>query len=961
MVKMIYATNVHGLPGAIRTVFQKNNTLKLNYSVKPWYKYREDGKPGREVILYFNDKLEDKATITIECNGGKESWDISPVKPLDSLSILLPADAGLKATQAQIVLLTSDGKYEEKIVVPAKKQWTVYIYPHSHVDIGYTNLQEVVEKLHVRNIDVGIDIARKTQHYPEGARFVWNPESTWVVSSYLKNASPEQKASFIEAVKKGWIQIDGAHSNLNTGILSDEEILQIFKNSKEIEAVTGVPVNTMVQMDNPGASWGLVQAAAQNGIHGFFSFPNYYDLRKKWENQPFYWRSQDGKSRLFFLQATSYGYGYRAKGSKYGLGKIQAFTAEYDRLSTSDPMQNFIDPFIFEETAKLERANSPYDIFAMTWSMADNCLIDADLPEAVRQWNQKYAYPKLVIAGTKDILAVYEKKYGSVVPEYTGDFTEFWTNGLGSDAKRVGMARRAKENLVQAETLWQLLHKDSPAPVKEFRDTWENLLLAAEHTWGYQDPRAPLAKEVEANKASFFENAETLSKDLIADALKPIKKEGSNTIAIINTLSWPRDGLITLSAEQSLAGDRVVDDRGKAMLSQRLSSGELVFQCSKIPPFGSGSFRILPGKNTQKSGFKTSAFSISNELISVILDEKTGSIKNLTDLKTKREFVNPSSNVQLNNYNYVVGVFNGKDIVSAPTYASEVSVKIKESGPLIVSLLVRSKAEGCNWLTREIRITKDKPFIELINTIDKIATKTKEGIHFGFDFNIPSGKTRMDIPLGVITPDENQLSGANRNWFTFQRWVDISNKDYGVTWTSIESPLIEFGNLTGNILDGARQAEKWLKTVPETQTLYSWLLNNHWDTNFPLEQGGVITSRYYVLLHGAYDPVVANRFGVEQHRPLIAVETAKTLANDPLVLVNNPRIMVSSLKRSADNQSVILRLRSVSEKAEQVALTWPLNKPVAVYQCLPDEKPLQSSSNTFTIPAYGLTSLRIDF
>jgi len=42
------------------------------------------------------------------------------------------------------------------------------------------------------------------------------------------------------------------------------------------------------------------------------------------------------------------------------------------------PLQNFLDPFIFDETAKLEEADCPYDLFAMTWSMADNCVIDAE-------------------------------------------------------------------------------------------------------------------------------------------------------------------------------------------------------------------------------------------------------------------------------------------------------------------------------------------------------------------------------------------------------------------------------------------------------------------------------------------------------------------------------------------------------------------------------------------------------
>ncbi len=77
--------------------------------------------------------------------------------------------------------------------------------------------------------------------------------------------------------------------------------------------------------------------------------------------------------------------------------------------------------------------------------MADNCLIDADLPEAVKQWNATYAFPKLIIAGAKEILNAYESRYANIIPSYKGDFTEFWTDGLGSDAKRVALSQHAKE------------------------------------------------------------------------------------------------------------------------------------------------------------------------------------------------------------------------------------------------------------------------------------------------------------------------------------------------------------------------------------------------------------------------------------------------------------------------------------------------------------------------------------
>lgn len=962
-LSMMIVNFPYGVAGG--SIFTKQK-ISFSYSIKPWYKYHQNGQPGREIMLYFDhDKPKSNLAVSISCEGKKKEYSIVlPSQPIDSLSVLLPANTGIKATKAILTLANGSKRTTEVINVPAKKQWKVYIYPHSHVDIGYTNLQDVVKKLHVRNIDVGIDIAKKTQHYPQGARFVWNPEATWVVDNYLEQASPAQKESFKAAVKKGWVQIDGAHSNINTTTCSDEELLRVFANNPKIATLTGVPITTMVQVDNPGAGWGLVQAAALNGIKGFFSFPNYYDLRNEWENKPFYWLSNDGKSKIFYLQATSYGYGYKAKGSKYGLGKIQAFNQDYDRLSTGNPSANFIDPFIFRETEKLEAQSSPYDIFAMTWSTADNCLIDADLPEAVKLWNEKYAYPKLIISGTREILAAYEERYKAIIPEFKGDMTEFWTQGLGSDANRVGMGRRGKENLIQAETLWSILDANTATTHKKINTVWENLLLSAEHTWGYQDPKAPLAKEVEANKAAFFENAEQQSKQLIAGALSKVKKEGSNSFAVFNTLSWPRNGLVTLLPQQSKAGDKVVNRDGKQVLSQRLSTGELVFLTDTISALSSQLYKILPGKASAVPKMIKAVGSLQNDFLSIVVNEKNGNIKSLFDLKHNREYADTNSFFGMNSYNYMAGVKNGNP-AKAPgkiSNATSVSVKVKENGPLVASLLITSDAESCNWLTREVRLIRNQPFAELINTVDKISTRKKEGIHYGFAFHIPSGRVRMDIPLGEMTPNEDQIPYANKNWFAFQRWVDISNRDYGITWTAIEAPIIELGSITGNILDGARQASEWLKKVAETQTILSWPINNHWDTNFPLQQGGIITSRYMIQPHnGTYNPVVSNRFGMEQNRPLIAVEAVSNPIEKALVKLDNPKIMISTIKSSEDNKAVILRLKSVSGQREQVKLSWPAGKPKSVFLCLPDELPQRKSNENVTMLPHGVQSLKITF
>ena len=68
------------------------------------------------------------------------------------------------------------------------RYWTVYLYNHAHVDIGYTAPHKVVEFLHKRNIEEGIKLAEATKDYPTGARYRWNPEVTWpLMHDYQKH------------------------------------------------------------------------------------------------------------------------------------------------------------------------------------------------------------------------------------------------------------------------------------------------------------------------------------------------------------------------------------------------------------------------------------------------------------------------------------------------------------------------------------------------------------------------------------------------------------------------------------------------------------------------------------------------------------------------------------------------------------------------------------------------------
>ena len=476
------------------------------------------------------------------------------------------------------------------------------------------------------------------------------------------------------------------------------------------------------------------------------------------------------------------------------------------------------------------------------------------------------------------------------------------------------MNRHAKERLIQADTLWAMLRPGQPAPRADFDEAWRNVLLGSEHTWCYADPaRQPITNDILKVKFGYFQEANDRSQELLAEALSPPAPPDPKSFSVFNTLSWPRSGLVALPKDLKSKG--LEGRKGQPVPAQKLSSGETVFLAKDVPALGSA-IHILPSSPNGRPArlLRSTPTSLDNGIVKVALDPQTGDIISL--VRDGKEYADSKAACRLNSYRYLHGA-DAPDKAIGPT---QVKISIKENGPVLASLLVESQAEGCKWLTREIRLLAGQPQVEIINVLDKIAITAKEGVHFGFAFDIPQPRTRMDIPWGVAEVDADFFPEANRNWICFQRWLDISNAERGVTWCSLDAPTFEQGNITANILGGAANSPAWLRKLQPSATIYSWALNNHWHTNFPLSQEGLLTFRYSILPHNAaYDASAANRFGMEQARQLIVVPGKVAVA--PPFTLDNPRIVVSSLKVLPDG--LLVTLRSLSEGSESATLAFP--------------------------------------
>ena len=947
-----------------------DTTFALDMVCEPqlFYRYRKDGKPGREVIINFkNGKLYGNAQIKVTVDGRTEITNFLARSDGDTVCrVLLPTGIGVdKASKVQVSLHQGNRKLKKTVMVLPMRHWNVYLYNHSHVDIGYTNIQSKVELLHKKNIIEGIKLAEETKDFPEGARFKWNPEITWPLERLLQTM-PEKRESVLNAIKEGQLGIDASYLNLNTSVCSDEELFHTFSFSRKIQELTGKPIDVFQQMDVPGMSWGMVPVLAHEGVRYIMAWPNPERAgfaHKDIDQHPFWWVGPDGKSKVLFLQPGGYANsGSMVKGAATGRpwfgqrdpDKIPAI------IRTGSSNVNFIS-----NVTSMEKPDYPFDFLVLSWSLWDNSLIDADIPAAVKAWNEEYAYPHIIISGGHEIMEMIDKKYGDKLPVVKGDYTEYWTDGLGSAAGYTALNRNAKERLLQAETLWSMLRPGKPAPRDEFDEAWRYILLGSEHTWGSENPSEPyFFNAIWKEKQHYFQIANDRSQELFDEALAPAtgRSEGAlgpgdgpakGGVAVFNNHSWKHGGLITLSPAESAEGDRVIDEQGNEVLAQRLSTGELVFMASDVPALGSRHYRVVPGKCTFAGDCKINQTVMENSQVRVAIDPASGNITQLLRFSIGNNVADVKVNGGLNAFRWIPANVNH------PKADSDVVITTVESGPLVSELNVKSKGVGCRSVSRSVRLVTGQPYVEITNIVDKLPLLPKDGIHFGFGFDVPQSKTRVDIPWGVMEVEKEQWPQGNRNWIAMQRWLDVSNDKQGVTWCSLDAPIFEYGSMSANISLGFGAKGPWISKLEPSSTIYSWAMNNHWYTNFPLTQDGPVIFRYRILPHGAYNAVAANHFGMEQSQPLSHVATNDDPKISPFVVIDNEKVCLSIMKSLADSKDIIVRLRSLSDKPESVRLTFPGGTPKSVHICAVDEKAGDEINGGVSVPPYGFVTLRV--
>jgi hypothetical protein len=855
-----------------------------------------------EIVRY-----EEPADVKISVAGEKLSKQLG----FGYNVLYLPVPQISKETSFDFVVKAGkDVLADESFLIQLVSPRTIYLLHHSHIDIGYTHVQPEVEQMQWKNLENALALIDSTENYPTEAQLRYCTEVMWAVESWYEKASPEQKEKLMAAVKSGHIELNGLFANELVSLCSPEELDRLLEAGRRISRECGTEMTTAMITDIPGWSWALVPVLANSGVKYMSLGTNrghrIGDIIEAWGDKPFYWVSPSGEEKVL---CWIHGEGY----SLFHTGL--AYSVIRKRLQ---------EDLVFGYLKKLSEQNYPYEEVMLRYNIgSDNGPVDETLPKAVKEWNEKYVTPKVVISTVNEAFSIFEGKYGIDLPEVKGDLTCYWEDGAYSTARESIQNRKNASRLVQAQALWAM-YNPAGYPEENIREAWRNVLLFDEHTWGswnsISEPEVPFTLQQWEIKKSFATDAEKQSKKLFFDALvsKVLGGPAADAIEVINTCGWQRSGLITVSGPTPGQELQILDAAGNLQPTQQLSDGTIVFMAKDIPPLSSKIYKISnqssnhpipqssnpPIPQSSNQPIETANFSIS-------IDSQTGTIKSLAWKKKGMEsfwdFVDNSTYSGLNEYLYVDG-----RLPSDPLKSMLKNIEITESGPLLTVIKIEAEAPGSRSFSTTLRIIDDLDQVEVINTVDHEKVYSPEGLHFAFPFNIPGGIMRYDLAYGHCQPELDQAPGSNKNFLAMEHWLDISGETSGVTVLCPDVPLFEVGKITmDEIVVG------WVDSLPPSQTFFSYAMNNYWETNYAAAQEGKCTMHYVIYPHEGFDAALAEKQAISQRQPLLSRKGGGwQKEKTSLVSLFNESLVITSLKPVEDGRKILVSVYNAGMKQE---------------------------------------------
>jgi hypothetical protein len=916
---------------------RKYDAKAVTAQVAPSIFYRSSHGETRELVDVFGTfgTLSNHGEAMLTVNGKSLKQGFRPKEEFGEQRFEFEVPEWNGTAKATVSLRSGSANRTLPLKLTPAKKWTVYIIPHEHLDIGFTDYPARIAELHADSVDGAMKLIDKT---PD---FRWTLDGFWVAQQYMAGRPEDRQKKFLEHVRAGSIVIPPEFANQHTANASGEALARSFYGSHQFAKANQLPISNAAQIvDVPSYGWPYASVLADAGIRYFVAASNSWRapvmLQGRWnEKSPFYWEGPDGK-RVMMWYSRAYLQLHTLFGGPWRMAAIRDALPVY--------LQAYTRPDYVAKSAL---------IFG---SQLENTALAKEQSELVGEYSKQYAYPQLRFATVAEAMSEIDKEFGGKLPVYRGDFGPYWEDGYGSDAIGTAGHRANQTRILTAEklgTVPALLRGDVLPDRGLLNDAWENQLLFDEHTWTFvgattQPENQQSVDQISLKRQRTTEGAreigESIQRSWAQLAVLFAPRDGS--VAVFNPLSWERSGLVELDLQD---GNEIVDSTtGKAIPFEVEFIGKGIslpgfgpgyrrvrFLAENIPSVGYKLFALKPAKAPAAPNQPVQGEVIENDYYRITLDPATASLRSVFDKKLNQELVDPASPYHFGQYLYVTG---GDDYPNNSLYRygaalrpPQLTVHGASTGKLIsinrvpygTIAVMEASSTNTPHIHTEITLFDNEKKIEIRYQVRKNRVLTRESVYFAFPFGVKDPAFNYANQVGWVNPAKDELAGGSREWYVAHEWAAVSGNNFTAAVTPMDAPLVNFGD----IMRG-----KWpTEFKPTSSTIFSWVMNNYWGTNFQAWQGGDFTFRYAITSSESLDPVALTRFGASALTPLESAGIAGSFDKTQLPIeggsflkVDNPSVMLTTWKLAEDGDGSIVRLQETSGHEASVTVSSPL-------------------------------------
>ncbi|MGP4038796.1 glycoside hydrolase family 38 C-terminal domain-containing protein [Gracilibacillus sp. D59] len=886
-------------------------------------------------VVFVNVELEERisgAELILTSKHGKIVETVGRIEAGKSTIEMYVPEVS-EPTSYRVVLRWNSNEIGDTVTVLPEKHWTVHVVQHSHLDIGYTDPQYEVLEHHLLYLDQVLELCDIDEKSTD-TNFKWVIEVTWPLKYWLKSRPKGQVEKMLQRIKEGRIEVAGAYMSMHTEAYHIDELARTFETTQQLRDEYGIEIDTVLQTDVPGHTKGFLKCLTQMDIKYLSVAHNYagrsipHLLPGEKLQRPFYWLQENGQKVLVWYTDTPHG--IYMEGNRLGIA--DSYEETFRKL-----------PELFEQ---LEEEDYELDTLHLRvqgsyWDNAGPSIIPS---EVAKQWNEKWAYPKIVTSTNKQFFESIESKDNLDIPTFEGDWSDWWADGIGQGAYPNGLNRKSHHLLRSAEAFHSIaaMHDNTyDYPQEELQTAFDNMVLFDEHTWGAWNPwDKSLSNNTSgqiqwSTKMGFAQNAYNQSlteyrrsQHLLLNLLGCDYDENMSAIVVYNPEPFERTDIVTvfvpfgkidvrkpMKIVDNVSGEEVTFSINLRMESTPKPRGALItFVVEDTPSFGYKTYTVL--ETTEENVYHTDLINdepniLENRLYKIVFDQETGGITSIVDKEINQEIVNAKSPFQLNQYVYdsytTAPRFNhlssrttgDSNTLGKRSTANLAKVEPGEANSVFQKMKVTLHAPGCEWIEQEVTLYRNLKRIDIVNRLMKTETESKEAVYIPFPFHVEGGKLRYETTGDYVSPEDPHVPGSCHYMKAIQHWLSVSNAEYTVLWGTMEAPLIQLENIH-------IPYAPFETTLPlnEAQTIYSYALHNIWDTNFPNKQGGEIEFHYSISSHaGDFDPIEAYKFGSKVQNPFSSVTVPYKLENsaDSFVTSDADNIQILAIRKTGNN------------------------------------------------------------